>query len=470
MKKALAFDLGATSIRGILGYVEDGVLKTKEVLRFSHDRVKDNDRSRWNFNLIMDHITDTIIKYKDEVDTIGVDTWGVDFGVIGKDGKLLENPVSYRDAKHALGYAVAQKKMSLSDIFLQSGNQIMPINTLFQLLSLKEINEDTYNKIDTLLLMPDLINYYLTGEKYSEQTIASTSQLYDLKNNEFSKEILNTFSIDKNIFAKVISQGVVIGGLKNSKIEKLKLLDSDIKVISVASHDTASAVLLTKSYLDYETLFLSCGTWSLIGCVTDKAIVSKEVYEHSLTNESGYKGSNMFFTNITGLYLVEKLKSLLEMRYQKEIDFADITSYVKDHKPLCTFDVALEVFSQDEFDIIDEINKIVDIKVSHDFDYFVMIYSSLCEKYVKTIEHIKRISNRNFTRIHIIGGGAKSEVLCQMIADSTKLDVVVGPFEATAYGNLIIQLMAQNKIASLEDGLNIIKNTTTLLNYIPQTK
>ncbi len=468
MKKALAFDLGATSVRGILGYVENGVLKTEEVLRFSHDRVKDNDRSRWNFDLIMENITDTIIKYKDEISTIGVDTWGVDFGLIGKDGNLIENPVSYRDAKHKIGFDKAQEKMSLLDIFLNTGNQIMPINTLFQLLALKEVNFENYKKIDTLLLMPDLINYYLTNEKYSEQTITSTSQLFDLSKNTFSKEILNTFSIDENIFAKVVEQGVVIGSLKNSKISKLRDLNLDIKVISVASHDTASAALLTKAYVDEETMFLSCGTWSLIGLVTDKAIVSKEVYDYSLTNECGYKGSNMFFTNITGLYLVEKLKTQLEAKYKKEIDFKEITAYVKSHKALCIFDVALDVFSQDDFDIIKEINNVTSVQVEHDFDYFVMIYSSLCDKYVKTIEHLKRISHRDFSKLHIIGGGAKSDVLCQMIADTTNLDVVVGPFEATAYGNLLIQLMSQNEIRSLKQGLDIIKNTTTLLSYKPR--
>lgn len=468
MKNALAFDLGATSVRGILGYVENGVLKTEEVLRFSHDRVKDNDRSRWNFDLIMDNITDTIIKYKDEISTIGVDTWGVDFGLIGSDGNLIENPVSYRDAKHKIGFDKAQEKMSLLDIFLNTGNQIMSINTLFQLLALKEVSFDNYKKIDTLLLMPDLINYYLTNEKYSEQTITSTSQLFDLPKNEFSKEILNTFSIDEKIFAKVVDQGFVIGSLKNSKISKLRDLNLDIKVISVASHDTASAALLTQAYVDKETMFLSCGTWSLIGCVTDKAIVSKEVYDYSLTNECGYKGSNMFFTNITGLYLVEKLKAHLEAKYQKEIDFSEITAYVKSHEALAIFDVALDVFSQDDFDIIKEINNVVSVKVEHDFDYFVMIYRSLCDKYLKTIEHIKRISKRDFSKLHIIGGGAKSDVLCQMIADTTGLDVVVGPFEATAYGNLLIQLMSQNEIRSLQQGLDIIKNTTTLLNYEPR--
>lgn len=467
MKKALAFDMGATSIRGILGYVENGQLKTEEVLRFSHDRIKENGRSRWDWKKIIENITNTIIKYKDEIESIGIDTWGVDFGVIDKEGELLENPISYRDAKNIIGYENAQKVMNLKEIFMNTGNQIMSINTLFQLLALKEVSNENYNEIDQVLMMPDLINYFLTGERYAEATIASTTQLFNLAEKKISNKILEKFEINKDIFPKVIEPGNIVGNLKNSKIKELRELD--IPVISVASHDTASAVLLTQAYTDPKCMFLSCGTWSLIGCLTDKPIITEEAYDDSLTNETGYRDSNMFFTNITGLYLVEKLKDQLEKQQGREIPFEEITEYVKSHSQIETYiDVALPVFQQDEFDIIAEIDNITKIHQEKEFDYFVIIYKSLTKKYAETIEHIKKITNREFNRLHIIGGGAKSTVLCQMIADKTGLDIVVGPFEATAYGNILIQKIALKEISSLEEGFEIIANTTQLYNYKPK--
>lgn len=309
MKYSLAFDLGATSIRGILGYVEDGKLKTEEVLRFSHERIKENGRSRWDWNKIIKNIENTILKYGDSLSSIGVDTWGVDFGILGKDGELLENPVSYRDRYNIVGFEKAQENLSLKDIFMKTGNQIMSINTLFQILALKEENRN-YKDIKTVLMMPDLINYFLTGKSYTEMTIASTTQLFELENKKYSNDILESYGIDKSIFPEVIEPGKVVGSTKNSKLESLRKFD--IPVISIASHDTASAVLLTKAYTDSETLFLSCGTWSLIGCLSEKPLITEEAFKDSLTNETGYNCSNMFFKNITGLYILEKLKEQLE--------------------------------------------------------------------------------------------------------------------------------------------------------------
>lgn len=469
MKCSLAFDMGATSIRGILGYVENGKLVTEEILRFSHDRVKIDERSRWDWEKIINNISETIFKYKDKIESVGIDTWGVDFGILDIHGNLIENPISYRDPKNVIGYETAQKKMSLENIFMATGNQIMPINTLFQILALKSQNEKSYEKIDKILMIPDLVNFILCGKKYSEATISSTSQLFNLEKNEFSNEILEKFNIPSNFFAPVIEQGDILGTLKESKIEKLRELN--IPVISVASHDTASAALLTKAFTDSESLFLSCGTWSLIGCVTEKPIITKEAFKNSLTNETGYGNSNMFFTNITGLYLLEKLKLQLEEKEQREISFEEINNYIKSNeKKIPYIDVGLPVFQGDEFDVMYEINKIIDKNLENPFDYFTLIYKSLAKKYNKVIKDIKNITKRSFKRIHVIGGGAKSELLCQMIADYTELEIIAGPFEATAYGNILIQQRALGKIKSIEEGFELISKSAKVYNYKPKNK
>ena len=463
MKCSLAFDMGATSIRGILGYVENGKLVTEEILRFSHDRVKIDERSRWDWEKIINNISETIFKYKDKIESVGIDTWGVDFGILDIHGNLIENPISYRDPKNVIGYETAQKKMSLENIFMATGNQIMPINTLFQILALKSQNEKSYEKIDKILMIPDLVNFILCGKKYSEATISSTSQLFNLEKNEFSNEILEKFNIPSNFFAPVIEQGDILGTLKESKIEKLRELN--IPVISVASHDTASAALLTKAFTDSESLFLSCGTWSLIGCVTEKPIITKEAFKNSLTNETGYGNSNMFFTNITGLYLLEKLKLQLEEKEQREISFEEINNYIKSNeKKIPYIDVGLPVFQGDEFDVMYEINKIIDKNLENPFDYFTLIYKSLAKKYNEVIKDIKNITKRSFKRIHVIGGGAKSELLCQMIADYTELEIIAGPFEATAYGNILIQQRALGKIKSIEEGFELISKSAKVFN------
>ena len=462
MKYSLAFDLGATSIRGILGYIENGVLKTEEILRFSHERIKENGRSRWDWNKIISNIEETILKYGDSLSSIGIDTWGVDFGILNKEGSLLENPVSYRDGYNVIGFNKAQENLSLKEIFMKTGNQIMPINTLFQLLALKEENKN-YKNISTVLMMPDLINYFLTGEKYSEVTIASTTQLFELENKRYSKEILESYEIDESIFPKIIEPGKIVGSTKNSKLESLRKFD--IPVISIASHDTASAVLLTKAYTDNETLFLSCGTWSLIGCLSEKPIITEKAFKDSLTNETGYNCSNMFFKNITGLYVVEKLKEQLEKKLKVEIRFDEITNYVSNCNVDKTIDIENEIFQQDEFDVIVEIDKLIENPLDNDFDYFKVVYLSLVEKYKKTIKQLEEVTNKKFKNLHIIGGGAKSKLLCQMIADITKLNIVAGPFEATAYGNLLVQKITLNEIRSLKEGFNIIEKSSEVYKY-----
>lgn len=462
MKYSLAFDLGATSIRGIRGYIENGILKTEEVLRFSHEITNNNDRSRWDWNKIINNIENTILKYGENLSSIGVDTWGVDFGILDKNGALLENPISYRDESHTIGFRAAQQTTSLHDIFMNTGNQIMSINTLFQILTLKEENKN-YKNISTILMMPDLINYYLSGNKFSEVTIASTTQLFDLKNQKFSEYILKKYEIDNNIFPKIVSPGNIIGSTKNSKLKSIRKFD--IPIISTASHDTASAVLLTKAYTDENTLFLSCGTWSLIGCLSKKPIITKESFDNSLTNETGYNCSNMFFKNITGLYVLEKLKAQLEKKYNRKITFEEINTHVENCCIQCTFDIENEKFQANDFDVISEINKLIGRQLPHEFDYFKVIYMSLVKKYKDTIKQISNILKKEFKFIHIIGGGAKSALLCQMIADELKMDVIAGPFEATAYGNLLVQKIALNEIKSLEEGFKIISKTAEIKIY-----
>lgn len=468
---SLAFDFGATSIRAILGAVENGRFVTTEVMRMSHQRVTEDGRSRWEWDKIVNKVVETIKAHAHEISSIAVNTWGVDFGVVGEDGKLLVNPISYRDARHNEGFEYAQETLSQEQIFMATGNQIMSINSLFQLLVLKKDSDQgcpTYNKINKLLMLPDLLNYLLTGQQRAELTIASTSQLLDLRTKKFAEPILQAYGIKESIFAPIVYPTEVVGSIKDSLIPELRELNKDIKVIACASHDTASAVLLTEAYTDRDTAFLSCGTWSLIGGLTDEPVISKEAFARDLTNETGFAGSNMFFKNITGLYILEMLKNQLEAKRGAKIPFDEITAYVE-NCPVDQFvDVGAEVFAQNEFDVKEAINSLLGTKFENDFDYFKVIYLSLAKKYHATLQDIETILQKKFKKLHMIGGGTQSKFLCQLVSNVTGLEVIAGPMEATAYGNLLAQKIALKEFDSLEQGRKVILDSSEFKVYHPQ--
>ena len=458
MNKVLAFDMGATSIRGIVGYIADGKLITEEVMRMSHSIKNKNGRLYWDFDAILDKIVNTIIENKD-VSCIGIDTWGVDFGMIDKDGELIDTPFSYRDEKYSIGREEAKSKISELEIFKNSGNQIMTINTVFQLLTLKKLNPDIYEKADKLLMMPDLIFYMLTGKKVGEETIWSTTGLYDMGKKKVSDTIFEKLELKKSLVPEIVKATEVVGNTRNSRIEVLKSLNID--VIPVCTHDTASALLMTDSFLDEDSMFLSCGTWSLIGSAVDKCIITDEAYENNLTNELGFDSKPMFFKNITGLYLLEKYKSQLEKKLGRKISFDEISAYVNGlDKKLPTIDMDAEVFARESIDVKTEIDRFIENNGGNipedEFDYFAVIYESMVNKYIEVKTDIEKILHKNFKRIHIIGGGAKSSVLTSMIANKMGVDVKAGPYESSALGNILLSLLHLNEVNDLKSGIELI--------------
>lgn len=458
MNKVLAFDMGATSIRGIVGYIADGKLITEEVMRMSHSIKNKNGRLYWDFDAILDKIVNTIIENKD-VSCIGIDTWGVDFGMIDKDGELIDTPFSYRDEKYSIGREEAKSKISELEIFKNSGNQIMTINTVFQLLTLKKLNPDIYEKADKLLMMPDLIFYMLTGKKVGEETIWSTTGLYDMGKKKVSDTIFEKLELKKSLVPEIVKATEVVGNTKDSRIEVLKSLNID--VIPVCTHDTASALLMTDSFLDEDSMFLSCGTWSLIGSAVDKCIITDEAYENNLTNELGFDSKPMFFKNITGLYLLEKYKLQLEKKLGRKISFDEISAYVNGlDKNLPTIDMDAEVFARESIDVKTEIDKFIENNGGNipedEFDYFAVIYESMVNKYIEVKTDIEKILHKNFKRIHIIGGGAKSSVLTSMIANKMGVALKAGPYESSALGNILLSLLHMKEVKDLKTGIELI--------------
>lgn len=458
MKNIIAIDMGATSIRICLAKFNNNNLKIDELLRFYHKRKMKDGRSRWDFDLIKSNIINVIKEYGHMVDSIAVDTWGVDFAYLDNEGELINNPISYRDDKNVLGYEYAKKYLSDEEIYLYTGNQIMSINTLFQLLALREFGKEEFDRVDKLLLLPDYINYLLCGNMYMEESILSTSQLLDISKKDFSKKILETYDISESLFSKTIKSGHIIGNTKNSRIKELR--EFDIDIISIPSHDTACAGMMTDALISEKTLFLSCGTWSLLGCFLDEAIILKESFEKQITNEIGYDSRIMFLKNITGLYLIEKLKDKIEEIKGEKIEFDYISKYVQDNISIKQYiDVEEAEFAKDDYDIIEEINNYL-TKTNQDIpqnimDYFTIIYTSLVNKYNEVKKDLEDITGRKFDCIHIIGGGSKSELLCNLIKEKLGVNLKKGYTESTLLGNIVTQLIALGEIKDLSETKNI---------------
>lgn len=472
MKKALAIDMGATSIRGIIGYIGDGGVKLEEVMRFSHEIKSSNGRLRWDFDELLKKIAQTINENADEISSVGIDTWGVDFGLINKDGKLIEPPVCYRDPEHQGGYDEAVKALSEKEIFAETGTQIMSINTLFQLLALKKVNPKGYEAAEKLLMLPDLIQYLLTGNMVGEETILSTTQILNLKTGDYSDKLLQAYGLDKDKLPKIVKAGSVTGNVKDGLIKELKNLNVD--VISVCGHDTASAVLLTKVMTDEDTMFLSCGTWSLFGVRASSPDLSEKAYEKGLTNELGYDSTPLLFKNLTGLYLLEKYKTAYEKVLGKKLGFDEITAYVEDSiKEEETINNLIDMedprFGSEEADAkeaIDEFLKEKGLELpEHDMDYFRVIYESMVKKYSEVKASLEEISGKTYKKIHMIGGGAKSSLLCKLIAKRLDVEITAGPYEASALGNILVQLKALGEIASIEEGLEAVYKSQEIKTY-----
>ncbi|MDO4594371.1 MAG: FGGY family carbohydrate kinase [Tissierellia bacterium] len=461
MKKVLAIDLGATSGRGVVGYIENDMLKTEEVLRFSHKIIDEKNRNRWQFNKILNEIEKTIIKYND-ISSVGVDTWGVDIGLLDSKGELLENPISYRDLHNEKAFKKYLEVHDSFSLFEKTGNQLLPINTYFQLYSLYLYNKNIIEDIDKILFMPDLISYFLSGEMTLEETILSTSGFYDLDKKVINKQLLNEIGFDVNLFAKKITAGKTVGSTKKSKL--IKLRDYDIDVVSVCGHDTASALLVTNSFNNPLTAFLSCGTWSLVGVTASKPIRNYKAFENNISNELGFNSTNMFFKNITGLYLIEKLIDELEAKNNERYTYDDINKKISNRNNYKRIiNVEDEIFSRNDTKILEFLNN--EFGQLDDYLYFEIIYDSLVLKYKETLDQISKITNTKIDKLHVIGGGAKSSYLMQKIADKLHIDVLAGPYEATIYGNILIQLLNRGEIRDLKEGLDLIKKSVEYKYY-----
>ena len=440
MKTVLAFDFGASSGRAIKATFDGKEIAYEEIHRFENIPLTVDGHVCHDVDMILSEVKEAIEK-AGEVDSLAFDTWGVDYGLLDSDGKLIHEPYHYRDERTKDALEKAFSKLSAEEIYAETGNQIMNINTLFQFIS-----DENIGKADKLLFMPDLFGYLLTGKKVCEMTIASTSQMLSPTEKKWSRKVLDTFGINENLFPELCESATVNGEYKG------------IPVISVAGHDTQCAVVAMPAKTE-NPAFLSCGTWSLIGCELDEPVMTKQSNDLSLSNEIGANGKINFLKNISGLWLIQETRRDLS-KTDRKYSYNELEMMARDSEKFRSFidPDAPELSAHGKLpDKIREYCRKTGQPVPETIGQVVRcIYESLALKYRLALTQISECTGKKFDVLHLMGGGTKDGFLCELSAQSLGIPVIAGPVEATALGNIVLQLIALGEIESIEEGRRII--------------
>ncbi|HHY80174.1 MAG TPA: rhamnulokinase [Thermoanaerobacter sp.] len=466
----LAFDFGASSGRLMLSKYDGEKITIEEIYRFPNEPVRMGGRLYWDFLRLFHELKNglRIAASKGvQIHSIGIDTWGVDYGLLDKNDELIFNPVHYRDSRTNGVLEIIENVVPLKEIYEITGIQFLEFNTIFQLYIDLKTRKELLNKAKTLLFMPDLFNFYLTGEKYNEYTIASTSQMLNAWKKDWAYDLIDKLQLPKNILQTIIMPGKIIGYLSREIQEETGL--KNIPVIAVGSHDTASAVAGTPLEND-NSVYLSCGTWSLLGVESDSPIINEKSLKYNFTNEGGVEGRIRFLKNINGLWIIQQLKKNLEERgiIMHFSEISKLASQSRNNKFIINPDDKLFMSPPDMIEAIKTYCvKTEQGKPEEIADIARAAYNGITKQYQINIYHIEDIIGRNIEIINMVGGGIQDKFLCELTANMTGKKVVTGPVEAAIFGNTIIQLIALGFIKDLVEGRKIIKNSALQEEYLP---
>ena len=470
LTRVLAFDLGASSGRAMLGTFDGSKITLEEIHRFSNDPVSVNGTLYWDVYRLFHEIRQGIVKAaaKGEFASIGIDTWGVDFGLLRKDGSLVECPVHYRDARTKNLIPAALKKIGRGKFYGITGIQFMELNTAFQLFSLAKGRKEILDRTDTLLMMSDLFNFFLTGIRKTEYSIATTTQLLDAKSKTWSKKVFRALGIPLRFMTEIIPAGTVLGKLRGDLCEELSC--PSVSVIAVAGHDTQSAVVsVPSSQTDFA--FISCGTWSLFGTEIDRPLLDGRTASLNVTNEGGFGGRITLLKNIVGLWLVQECRRQWK-RDGRDLPFSTLADMALSAEPMVSF------IDPDDQEFISPGNMPRRIK-----DYcsrtgqrapetipeiMRCVYQSLALKHRWALGQIEMCTGKRYPSIYIVGGGVQDSLLCQLTANACGRPVIAGPVEATVIGNIAVQMITLGAIPGIAEARKIIANSYPLAAYAPE--
>ena len=467
----LALDLGAESGRAMLGTVDGKLLRLSEVHRFSNGPVRLADGLHWDVLRLWTEIKAGLALALRQMGTelagIGLDTWGVDFALLDRDGGLISNPYHYRDNRTDGMLEQAFQRVPREEIFAQTGIQFMQINSLYQLFSMVRSRSRALEMAETFLTVPDLFNYWLTGRKACEFTIATTTQCYDPSRGDWARSLLDRMGIPTRMFPPLVPPGTVLGTL--SRPVAIELGVDELPVVAPGCHDTASAVAAVPAE-GAGFAYISSGTWSLVGTELPAPVINDSSLAFDFTNEGGVDGTYRLLKNVMGLWLVQECRRAWA-REGSDLSYDEMTHLAAKASPLRSLiDPDCREFLKpgDMPARIIAFCRRTNQSVPESKGQVVRcVLESLALKYRWVLERLEDITGHRLESIHIVGGGTRNRLLNQFTADATGRQVVTGPVEATAAGNVIVQAMALGRIGSLEEGRRIVRNSFPVATYEP---
>lgn len=472
----LAVDLGASSGRVVAGEFTARRLVLEEVSRFDNGGVLANDHLYWNLLGLWDCVKQGLraacAKYGTRIVSVGVDTWGVDFGLLDADDELLGNPVHYRDRRTDGVLEAAVAAAGREEIFAQTGLQFMPFNTLYQLIALKQAGSQLLANARTLLMMPDLFHWLLSGEKSNEYTNATTTQFFDPRTNDWAFPLLDRFELPSQLLRQVSPPGTRLGPIRGSVAQEIAA-GGPIQVVLPGTHDTASAVMAVPASTTSKKpdwCYISSGTWSLMGIEVGGPVVNDRCRQLNFTNEGGVGEKIRLLKNIAGLWLVQQCRAVWQ-REGREYDWTQLMQAAAAARPLQSLihpDDPRFIAPDNMPEAIQQYCRETGQPVPEsDGAVIRCALESLALRYRMVIGWLEQLNDGPLQTIHIVGGGTQNRLLCQMAADACDRHVVTGPVEATAIGNLMMQAVANGDVGSIAEAREVIRGSFAVDEYVP---
>jgi rhamnulokinase len=471
MHKFLAFDIGASGGRAIIGTLNGNVVSLKEIRRFYNGMTRIHGRYHWDIYRLFEEIKNGIkeaAKQNEIPLSVGIDTWGVDYGLLDEAGHILHLPYAYRDSRTNNSMEEVFRIIPREALYALTGIQFLQFNTLFQLYSAKRDRLPAMKIARHLLFIPDLLNYLLTGVRSTEFTFATTSQLLNPMTKQWAPEIFQAIEVPMDIMQTIVNPGTILGTLTEDIAEETGF--SGVRVSAVASHDTASAIAAIPAE-DDAFAYISSGTWSLMGIESMVPAISPKSLEFNLSNEGGVEGTYRILKNIMGLWLLQECQRSWS-EAGTDFSHAAILSLASSSMPF------KNLIDPDHPSLLNPNNMPEALSnlaaragqpgMNNPGEFARCIFESLAFRYRQTLQELGQVTDKKIQRIHIIGGGSQNLLLSQFTANATGLPVIAGPAEGTALGNAMVQAMAQGKVKSLAEIRRIIRNSFEFKEFIPE--
>ena len=472
-KHFFAVDLGATSGRTIIGTIENGKMSLEELTRFDNNLIETGGHFYWDIFALYNEVINglrLVAKRQIEIQSIGIDTWGVDFVCVGSDGAILRNPLAYRDP-HTVGKMEEyfEKKVARDEVYNITGIQFMNFNSLFQLYAMDEAGNTALRNADKVLFVPDALSYMLTGNAVCEYTIASTSQMLDPRTKDLDSRLVESVGLKRGQFGEMVNPATVIGTI-TEEVQKMTGLGA-VPVIAVAGHDTGSAVAAVPA-ANEKFAYLSSGTWSLMGIETQDAIINARSFDLNFTNEGGIEGTTRFLKNICGMCIYERCRK--EWKDAEGLGHAELQSAAMECEPFRSLINPDDPIFANPASMVDAITTYCE-KTNQPIPQGYAqtcrcIFDSLALRYRQVFAWLKEFADFDINVLHIIGGGSKNEYLDQFTANSCGVTVLAGPQEGTAIGNIMLQAKAAGMVGDIWEMRRIIADSLELKRFEPQDK